>query len=216
MIGTGCVVKVGGGRGFIIEQRISNAALNSSKQMKAMKVRLLPYSKRRLVITAAHCLPDLPPAHGASLTEERTCGNLLGQLQGKNNVAAECLFVDPVADIAVLGATDGQMLSDEEDSYFGLTDDAPALPIGNVRSGKGWMLSLENPHWIPADLLVHAGRFRTRLNVSGVLAGMSGSPILNRAGRAVGVVVLNDGPHPVLTEDLPAWLVRCLSVRSRL
>jgi hypothetical protein len=69
------VLRVGDGRGFVVER-----------------------DRRRYVVTAAHCLPDLPPAHGMSYPEERTGFNLLGQLGEKPNVAAEIVFVDPVAE----------------------------------------------------------------------------------------------------------------------
>ena len=55
-----------------------------------------------VVITAAHCLPSLPPPHPFSHTEERTYANFIGPLGTEPTVWAECLFVDPVADIAVL------------------------------------------------------------------------------------------------------------------
>jgi len=44
-------------------------------------------------ITAAHCLPDLPRCHAASLTEDRTYKALLGPLGRKPTVWAECLSV---------------------------------------------------------------------------------------------------------------------------
>jgi hypothetical protein len=50
------------------------------------------------VITAAHCLPHQPPAHGALGLEERTYQNLLGPL-GERTVWAELLFADPIADL---------------------------------------------------------------------------------------------------------------------
>jgi hypothetical protein len=52
------VITVGDGRGFVVEGDL----------------------ERRYVITAAHCLPELPPAHGASKLEERTYQKLLGPL----------------------------------------------------------------------------------------------------------------------------------------
>jgi hypothetical protein len=64
-----CVVKVGGGRGFIIEQRISTTAI---KPKRIGKLRLPPFVERRRVITAAHCLPNLPPAISAAFSCERT------------------------------------------------------------------------------------------------------------------------------------------------
>src|SRR5262249_44463616 len=74
------VVTVGDARGFIIE-----------------------HTQHRLVVTAAHCLPKLPPAHPASYNHERTW-KLLAPLGEKPAVRTECLFVDPIADIAVLGS----------------------------------------------------------------------------------------------------------------
>jgi hypothetical protein len=90
-----CVVKVGGGRGFIIEQCIR------VNRRRIGKLRLQPFVDRRLVVTAAHCLPHLPPADQGSHAYERTYKDLLSSLDGaKKNVWAECLFADPVADIA--------------------------------------------------------------------------------------------------------------------
>src|SRR5689334_2769291 len=71
----GSVVRVGEGRGFIVEARDCRVG--------------------RLVVTAAHCLPYLPPAHPSSYTEERTYGELLGSLDEAPTLAAECIFVDP-------------------------------------------------------------------------------------------------------------------------
>jgi hypothetical protein len=75
------VVKVGGGRGFIVKR-----------------------ADDQVVITAAHCLPFFPPAHPMSYLQERTFEALLGPLGTKPTVWAECKFVDPIADIAVLSS----------------------------------------------------------------------------------------------------------------
>ena len=96
---TSAVVKVGkGGRGFIVETKRGD----------------------RVVITATHCLTaikPLPPAHPFSYTEERTYGNLLGPLgKAKPTVWAECLFADPLADIAVLCSPDEQALFEQADA----------------------------------------------------------------------------------------------------
>ena len=57
------IVAVGDGRGFVVQ-----------------------VDEHRYVITAAHCLPDLPPACAASYEHERTYGNLLGPLGGERTV----------------------------------------------------------------------------------------------------------------------------------
>jgi hypothetical protein len=202
------VIKVGEGRGFIIEQRISTAALKSNL---IGNVRLRRFVERRLVVTAAHCLPHFPPCHGASLLEERTYGRLLGTLDApkRRNVWAECLFADPIADIAILGCPDNQALGDEADAYDALTERTSVLGIGKTKSGRGWMLSLEGG-WIPTRLEVRSGIGRESFYIDPTKPGQSGSPILNDAGRAIGVVTLGSGPQPVLTRNLPGWLLASL------
>ena len=54
--------------------------------------------------------------------EEQTYRELLAPLGKKPTVWATCLFVDPMADIAVLGKPDNQALSDEADAYDELVD----------------------------------------------------------------------------------------------
>ena len=54
---------------------------------------------------------------------------MLGPLGGERTVAAECVFVDPIADIAVLGAPDVQALWEEAEAYDALIEDLPALPV---------------------------------------------------------------------------------------
>jgi hypothetical protein len=55
--------------------------------------------------------------HIPRLTWKRqTYGNLLGPLQAECTVWAECRFVDPIADIAVLGQPDSQDLYEESEA----------------------------------------------------------------------------------------------------
>jgi len=56
------VISVGKGRGFIIETTLHNR---------------FPV---RLIVTAAHCLPHLPPALAIAGSEERTYAGLLSRL----------------------------------------------------------------------------------------------------------------------------------------
>jgi hypothetical protein len=105
---TGAVVRVGDGRGFI-----------------------LAHEHRRLVITAAHCLPQIPPAMPARYEHECTFP-MLGPLDGEPTIWAECLFVDVVADLAVLGPPDSQVYYDEHDAYEAFTESRPALELGDI------------------------------------------------------------------------------------
>jgi len=113
-------------------------------------------------------------------TEERTYPKLLASLDSaKTDIWAECLFLDPIADIAALGPPDEQALFDESIEYSQLTEDVHALRISDARSGQGWILSLDG-RWVRTRLeLVSCGG---ELLVDPTEPGMSGSPILNDAG----------------------------------
>jgi hypothetical protein len=216
-----CVVKVGGGRGFVIEHRFrvnfrDSDTLQSRRRSHSVK--------SRFVVTAAHCLPHLPPAHAYPLPQERIYKDLLRSLDGsKSKVWSVCLFADPVADIAVLGCPDEQLLDEEANAYHALTDDVPTLAIAKAQSGRGWLLALDGVSWIPTTIRLVSDMYGTSLLIDPPEAGMSGSPILNYAGRAVGIVAVGPdtatpsggrpmneeaGPQPILMRDLPARLVR--------
>src|SRR5438552_4545265 len=66
------VITVGHGRGFVVEG-----------------------AGERLVITAAHCLPSLPPALPSFGLEARTYGPLLAHRGEEPRAWAVCRFVDP-------------------------------------------------------------------------------------------------------------------------
>jgi hypothetical protein len=214
-----CVIKVGDGRGFIIVHRVKlPPAKLPPLNLRHLGLTRVSFMGDRLVVTAAHCLPQLPPAHAFTSGLERTYERLLGSLDGsKKDVWAECLFADPVADIAVLGCPDTQELGDEADAYYSLTDDISFLRIGRAESGRGWVLDLDG-QWIPTTLEVFS---RTSLSIDPTEPGMSGSPILSDAGLAVGMVVVGTvivsengereneraGRQPILVHDLPGWLL---------
>jgi hypothetical protein len=140
-------------------------------------------------------------------------------------VWAQCLFADPIADIAVLGQPDNQSLSDQADAYDELVGsiaalaiaDAPAqgtelvgpLKIKNPTPGEGpaRVLSLEGD-W-------RQGRVLRRGNGLSIepkelfVGGMSGSPIIDANGAAIGVVS-TDAKNPVIVDSLSAQLVRAM------
>jgi len=187
------VLTVGHGRGFLIESL-----------------------GKRVVVTAAHCLPKFPPPHGASYLHERTYGRLLGPLAGKRTVWAECLFADPIADIAVLGSPNNLELSDEADRYDALVDPLKPLRIAAApENGIAWLLSLKGD-WFKCTVS-YLKRIEGPLWVSPdqpIAGGMSGSPILSDDGKAIGVVCLGGNhdqygyPNPRLVCDLPARFLR--------
>jgi hypothetical protein len=207
-----CVLEVDGGRGFIIKYR-----LRIPPKLRT-GFGLRKYISKRVVVTAAHCLPNLPPAHACPSSLDKTY-KLLGKLGGsKSGVYAECLYVNPVGDIAVLGCPDEQARNYHPKAYHKLTDDAPVLQIGNARSGSEWVLSIEG-RWVRTTLHLYCDIYGTSLWIDPTVAGQSGSPILNQAGRVVGVVVIGgddkrrerrnerDGPQPILSRELPGWLI---------
>ncbi len=180
------VIAVGGGRGFVVEARYSRA-----------------------VITAAHCLPNLPPAFPAPNLDEITYRELLGPLGGDLSVWAECLFVDPIGDIAVLQGPDNQECHEEAGQYEDLTENlSKCVPVGPPESkSRGWLLSLENT-LLPCKIETVGHTISVSEVEGGIASGMSGSPILDQRGRAVGIVSTNRDMNPCLAEMLPAWLLR--------
>ena len=74
-------------------------------------------------------------------------------------------------------------------------------------------------------LEVFSGIGSTSLSIDPTEPGMSGSPILNNAGLAVGIVAVGTeivsknrerknkraGPQPILARDLPGWLLLAFS-----
>jgi hypothetical protein len=181
--------------------------------------------RNRYVITAGHCLPKLPPAHSFSYLSERTFPNLLGPLGKNTTIVAECLFVDPVADIAILGQPDNQVYEQAE-AYDELVDNAVALSIARLSytrerhqlpDGKKFfgqpsaetevlLLSLDG-HWVPGRARTTGNRLWLKQGANSIQSGMSGSPILLPDGRALGAVSSNE-LHPLLTGNLPGWMLR--------
>ena len=200
------VVTVGAGRGFIIEAALGRFPV-------------------RLIVTAAHCLPRLPPALATAHAEERTYPGLLAPLgKRRAKVWAECVFADPVADIAVLATPDGQVHYDEAAAYDELAEGAPALPITDApQEGAGWLLSLDGK-WGACVVKHFGGPLWISDAAEFIVGGMSGSPILNSGGAAIGVVCCSSGlsgeplnqhtegaPNPKLMDSLPGRLLRGLA-----
>jgi hypothetical protein len=99
-------LKVGDGHGFVVEA-----------------------GHRRLVITAAHCLPGLSWEWCSSSSDAfafpGTYEALLGMFDhAVPTVATQCLFVDPAGDIAVLGSYDNAVSWERADAYNALVEGA--------------------------------------------------------------------------------------------
>jgi Trypsin-like peptidase domain len=208
------VLKVGDGRGFVVTLD-----------------RYPSGDERRVVITAVHCLPKVPPAHPARYLEEYTYARLLGPLGGKRTVWAECLFADVMADIAVLGSPDNQELFDESEAYDQLVNAVTPLPVADAPKQGTELLTYGDqqishltPGQGPAGVLSLSGRWRAgEVTRRGgwleftphkyFVGGMSGSPIIDANGAAIGVVSV-DRSSPVIVDNLSARLVRSLAVNQ--
>jgi hypothetical protein len=179
---TQAIVKVGDGRGFLVHAR----------------------RERIVILTAAHCLTHLPPPHPASYTEERTYLHLVGELDAPGTIAVECAFVDPIHDVAVLTGPDDQAFNEEAEAYDAFVAARDALRIGRLPvAATGCVCSLAGA-WEACDLEPWPhGRFVDVKRVR-IQSGMSGSPILDADGRAVGLVSVDD-MNPILANVLPVW-----------
>ena len=185
------VLRVGAGRGFVAE------------------------GKDRYIVTAAHCLPTLPDAMPAAAPYERTYQALVSRLDEQPTAAAECVFVDPVADVAVLGPPDSQDLWEEYEVYAALIATCPTFRLGMANEKcRGWMLSLEG-RWVACEVNHCGGPLWVREAAHPIAAGMSGSPIVDDDGGALGIVSISfgprhieGGPNPRLENNLPGWLLK--------
>lgn len=189
------IVRVGKGRGFVVAGK-----------------------RDRMILSAAHCLPFFPPCISASYLEERTYPNLVGALSERPSLMTECLFVDPIADIAVLGPPDGQVLYDQNEAYENFLESCTAISIVDCeRPSAAWLLSLKG-EWCTCTVRPSSKSLWIENAKQGVAGGMSGSPIITSEGKAIGMVCIaggtsdrkhtQGGPNPRLIANLPGWLLR--------
>ena len=204
----GTVITVGEGRGFVVEHR-----------------------GEHLVVTASHCLPWLPSGFGITYSEEHVYRNMLGPLGSAPTVACECLFINPIADVAVVGVPDTQTLSDEADAYRALLEYATPFRIAEApEKSHGFLLSLEGG-WFGCQIqwmIRNDGPLWVSKPAQPIEAGMTGSPIVSETGNAIGIVAASvmenekdaatdefGASNPRLMRDLPLWLLRTQTVQKQ-
>jgi trypsin-like peptidase len=192
------ILRVGDGRGFVVAD--------------------LRPGWPPLVITAAHCIPKVPPAHLGRFLEECTF-QLLGMLSGEPSVYASVAFYDPMADVAVLEQPDNQAMYQEADAYEELL--ARYLPLAIAvpsEAGRGYVYDLRG-----RSRPITYRRFRDSVRADGYHfeGGMSGSPIVDARGRALAVVstsgatLTSSGPRPSGNMASP-YLSAAIPTRIRL
>jgi len=162
---TDSVVRVGDGRGFFVKT----------------------LTHEHWVVTAAHCLPHLPPAHSFAYTQDRTYADLLGALDEPPHLWCACPFADPIADLAVLHEPDGQALIDEWDQYTTFAEARPSLQIAPLTRAAAVFLLSRGGKWEESRVESGSARCLTLVDAH-VVGGMSGSPIIDQRRRAVGLV----------------------------
>jgi hypothetical protein len=125
-------------------------------------------------------------------------------------VTVQCLFVDPVADLAVLGPPV------DDRAYDAFLETRPGLPVGSVDLRRtecdAWMLSLTG-EWFSCHLVARSRVLTIASAAEHTEDGMSGSPIVDGDGRAIGAISSPlDAPQPQLASQLPGWLLEALGL----
>ena len=184
----------------------------------------------RYVVTAAHCLARsrFPRPNLAFHVRDWMFPNVIGTLGAdRGTISAELCVINLSDDLAVFGEPNGEQLGYEAHQYGRFT--AVAMPVAepptavepcrwrNASGAKAWVLALDGT-WL--SCAVHnSGRFLMLEDVE-IKVGMSGTPILNADGAAIGLISAgesggryNDG-HRSLMDCLPAWLWRKLQCRD--
>ena len=177
-------------------------------------------SRKRFVVTASHCLPRLPAPDPGAYLAQRTFQALLGPLGASCDVWAECVYVDPVADLAVLAAPDAQHFASEAKNYELLAAQRTPLRVAALpleRTGKaampeaaewqgpGRLFSLEG-QWFECRLYATRRALWIGDKAQAFAGGMSGSPIADADGAAVGALCTT-AANPILVQHLPRWLL---------
>jgi hypothetical protein len=208
---TDAVITVGTGRGFVIEVPV---------------VTWDQACRERYVVTAAHCLPTIPLCSAERNLSEVTYKPLLSELGEAPYVWAECVFVNPVTDLAVLGHPDWEEWKDHANVYYEFVRSVTnPLRVGAApgqrydytddNDEEAWLLSLDR-HWFECRVhYLHSfGPLYVYKTAEPIRGGMSGSPIVLADDTAIGVLTTTRGyvegygtPNPRLTSDLPGWLL---------
>jgi hypothetical protein len=183
------VVRVGDGCGFVVEGQ----------------------SGKRFVVTAARCLRRLPLYEENPDHRDWIYRDLIGPFDAAVTVA--CMFIDLVADLAVLGSPENWELDEVVEAFEALVASAPAIPIASnpeihaFRPKEGARLPSFDGSWSACEIIATDRGVLIERPVN-IDTRMYGSPIVNDDGAAIGLVSHEyGGPYPFLAPHLPRWLV---------
>jgi hypothetical protein len=183
----------------------------------------------RYVVTAARCLAQsrFPRPNLAFRVREWTFPNVIGPLgANRGTITAQLCVINLADDIAVFGEPNKE-LGFETHQYKQFT--AIAMPVAeppatpepcrwrNASGSRAWV-SAPDGTWLCCSVQ-DSGGF---LMVGGVdvTSAMSGSPIVNADGAAIGLISATEGGgrydtgYRSLVDCLPAWLWRKLQCRD--
>ncbi|MGH8592345.1 MAG: trypsin-like peptidase domain-containing protein [Gammaproteobacteria bacterium] len=199
------IVRVGidGGRGFVVQGQY----------------------EERYVITAAHCLGDVPD-HVLKVEDELVG---IGPLaEPDKHISASVYVWDVARDLAVLGCPDDQTFFDEADAYQAFVGGCVALDVDlevppyPPDCGLPFVMYTSDNLWVEG-VASTVGMYMTGIVLGiGIPGGTSGSPIFRADdGAAFGLVTtgqLTEGGElePVETaqihlgDNLPGWMLRSL------
>src|SRR5262249_42452332 len=111
-----------------------------------------------------------------------------------------------VIDIAVLASPDNQELFEQARAYDRLIDSAAALPVAELdaETMKVGLLSIDRQSVSCVAHVIGRGPLWIMEGAEQIVGGMSGSPILNQNGAAIGVAVTNQGHTRAWRRTCPA------------
>jgi Trypsin-like peptidase domain len=170
-----------------------------------------------LVLTAAHCVTY-------SIEGEMALGDhFFDELETpQGRVKVTPLAVEPVADIAVLGALDAQEFWQEWEAFDTWCAHTPPVPLCvqamPLREPFPVYVYTHRDQWLEARATVVRDEVASVwLDVAGhIEGGTSGSPVVTEHGEVVGIISITgsgpaethcEGPQPRPAHALPVWVL---------